>query len=360
MKKALWITLGRQGNAGDALLYDVTRALFRERADLRFRSVNSKKYARWTDGGIKNVVVGPGGLFVQTNSARHLHRKLGRQWRTFESKRFLLWSTGILSDPSPEETAGVRRVIDRSAKIVVRARREAEFIAEVTGARAEWAPCASLFTDKLLAVPRRVDDVVVVNLDEVLFTPENIAGHPMRRFRDYAEAQGLAVRSMVNAVGDSNPLLLDLFPLIDADEPILGDFLRSAPTRSEFFDGYTAALRRRASQGDRYTNARFAFGKRLHGWLPFMAFDRPAAFIGMEARRGMPRDYFGNNDFLCDVPRRRRMTQGHLDAMATKMIRKLDYFIKHEDALVSRIAERREELWGQLQRQADVFVDAMR
>lgn len=359
MKKALWITCGPRGNAGDALLYEVTKALFADRIDLDFRYVNEPRYLGIGAGRTKNVMIGPGGMLVQTNSAKHLHGKLEKQWGRFEDKRFFLWSTGILETPREDEVSLVQRVVERADKVVVRATKESEYIAEVTGAESEWSPCASLFTDRLLGIEKQKKDVVVVNFDDFLFTESNIADHPLGRFKRYAEAEGLEVRSMVNAGGDSNSMMLDLFPLIDADRPLLEDFLRTNPTGREFNTGFNAAMEKMPSFGARYTNSRFAFGKRLHGWLPFMAFDQPAAFIGMQARRGMPRDYFGDGDFLCNIPRRREMSKAQLNDMANALIGKLNYFIHNEDELSSRIAARREELWDQLQRQAQEFADAM-
>lgn len=360
MKKALWITCGPRGNAGDALLYDVTRELFKGKVDLDFRYVSDERYLRRGGPRTANVMIGPGGMFVQTNSSQHLHQKLANQWKQFERKRFFLWSTGILETPKPTEVPPVRRVIDRADRIIVRARKESELIREVTGADSEWSPCASLFTDRLLGIDKQVKDVVVVNFDDFLFTDQNIADHPLKRFLAYAKAEGLEVRSMVNAAGDSNRKMLDLFPLIDADAPLLTDFLRGDPTGRDFNEGFNTAIENMPSFGARYTSARFAFGKRLHGWLPFMAFDQPAAFIGMHARRGMPKDYFGNNEFLCAVPRRRGMDREQLDAMANGMIGKLSFFIHNEERLSAQIAERREELWEMLQEQVTAFADAMR
>lgn len=360
MKKALWITCGPRGNAGDALLYEVTPPLFDGLIDLDFRYVSTPEYLSLADRDTKNVVIGPGGMFVQTHSSRHLHSKLTKQWDQFKDKTFHLWSTGILAQPTDEEAANVRRVMERTDGIIVRATKESEFLRDVAGVESEWAPCASLFTDRLLSIEKRTRDVVVVNLDHFLFTEENIRDHPLRRFVEYANAEGLEVRSMVNAAGDSNRLLLDLFPVIDADKATLEEFLRSEPSGRQFNDGFNAALARYETFGDRYTGCRFAFGKRLHGWLPFMAFDAPAAFIGMPARRGMPRDYFGSNEFLCNVPRTRHMGREQLDEMANAMIGKLNFFIKNEDRLSTGIAARREQLWDQLQRQARAFAARMR
>ncbi|WP_203136364.1 polysaccharide pyruvyl transferase family protein [Microbacterium sp. JZ31] len=358
-KHALWITCGVRGNAGDALLYEVTRKLFDGVIDLDFRYVSEPKYLKVGDRDHENVVIGPGGMFVQTHSSRHLHSKLQKQWGRFEGKTFHLWSTGILGRPTDEEVESVRRVTSRSRSIVVRATKESEFIREIAGVESEWAPCASLFTDRLLKVKKRKHDVVVVNLDDFLFTEQNVADHPLRRFVAFAESQGLEVRSMINAGGDSNRRMLDLIPVIDQDRDLLEDFLREEPAGREFNEGFNAALAKYPGFGHRYTGGRFAFGKRLHGWLPFMAFDAPAAFIGMQARRGMPRDYFGDDDFLCAVPRRRDMSRDELDRMADAMIGKLEFFIKNEDALSSRIAGRREELWEQLKSQSLDFASRL-
>lgn len=360
MKRALWVTLGERGNMGDALLYQVTRELFDGLVDLDFRSINAPTYLRRGDVPTDNVIIGPGGLMVQTNSSRHLHAKLAKQWDQFESKRFFLWSTGVLSTPTPEEEVAVRRITSRAERIVVRATKEAELLRTIDSTvTPEWAPCASLFTDRLLDAPNSTRDVVVVNLDAFLFTEDNIADHPLRRFAEYAEAQGLEVRSMVNAAGDSNRLLLDLFPLIDIDQRPFGSLLASEPGAKDFHRVFSEALLTHPSYAARYTDCRFAFGKRLHGWLPFLAFDKPAAFVGMAARRGMPKDYFGSDTFLSAVPRKPGMTKEQLHEMADRMIDKLGYFVAHEDALAAQIAGRREELWHQLRRQAVDFADAL-
>ncbi|GAA4841360.1 hypothetical protein GCM10023221_19100 [Luteimicrobium xylanilyticum] len=360
VKRALWITCGPRGNAGDALLHEVTRALFDGLVELDFRHVSDAAYLRRGDKRTDNVIIGPGGLFVQTNSSRHLHAKLAKQWDEFERKTFFLWSTGVLQQPTEDEAAAVRRVTSRARRIVVRATKEAELLRKIGPVTdPEWAPCASLFTDRLLDVPNRTRDVVVVNLDGFLFTAENAATHPLRRFARHANAQGLEVRSMVNASGDFNPWLLDLFPPIEIDAARFKAALDPSLPGPEFHRRFNEALAAHPSYGARYTDCRFAFGKRLHGWLPFLAFDKPAAFVGMQARRGMPRDYFGDDTFLCAVPRRNPMSQAQLDATADGMIAKLDEFVAHEDVLAARVAERREELWVQLQGQARALADAL-
>ena len=360
MKKALWITLGVRGNAGDALLYQVTEKLFDGLIDLDFRSVSEPVYIRDGQEAPNNVVVGPGGMFVQTNSSRHLHQKLAKQWDQFQNSNFYLWSTGILENPNNEEKESVLRVTSRAEKVIVRATRESGFIREIDpSTRPEWAPCASLFSNTLLGIKPRKRDIVVVNLDSFLFTEENIKDHPLRRFKDYAESQGLEVRTMVNAGGDSNNMLLDLFPLIDIDQPHFEKLLRAHLAGKEFNQAFNKAMLKHPSFGERYLDCRFAFGKRLHGWLPFMAFDVPAAFIGMPARRGMPKDYFKSNDLLCSVPRNPQMSKAELDNMADMMINKLNFFVHMEDRLVPMIQERRALLGEQVRMQAIKFAASL-
>lgn len=384
MKRALWLTCGIRGNAGDALLFQVTERLFEGLVDLDPRWVSAPEYIRDSGDSTENVIIGPGGLFVQTRSSRLLHARVAQEWTRFESKRFFLWSTGILQQPTDQEAQSVRRITARADRVIVRATKEAQFFRRVDAevVRPRWAPCTSLFTDRLLGLRERTSDTVVVNLDDFHFTKENFANHPIRRFAAYANAEGLEVRSMVNAAGDANEWLLDMFPPIDVDRPVFTEVFdsprherstsgrvrrwvsrqRSTGPRSPevaFGEPFNQALLRHPSFGERYNDCRFAFGKRLHGWLPFMAFDKPAAFTGMAARRGMPKDYFGDDDFLCAVPRKREMTREQHDQMADAFIEKLRFFIANEDALKSRIAERREELWQQLQRQAREFADAL-
>lgn len=360
MKKALWITCGIRGNAGDALLYQVTRKLFGGLVNLDFRFVSEPNYILEGQETPLNVIIGPGGMFVQTNSSRHLHQKIDRQWDQFQETKFFLWSTGILGRPTSDEVKAVRRITSRAPKIIVRAQKEAELIRAVDPAtNPEWAPCTSLFTDTLLDIKPNKRDIVVVNFDAHLINEENYANHPLRRFKAYAESEGLEVRLMVNAAGDSNRMMLDLFPLIDIDVPLFDDLLRAELTGKEFNIAFNQALPKHPSFGQRYSASRFAFGKRLHAWLPFLAFDTPSAFVGMAARRGMPMDYFGSNEFLCAVPHTTGMTQEQLDEMANALIGKLNFFIHNEDRLVASIAEKRAALKEQLLVQAADFAAAM-
>lgn len=360
-KAALWITLGVRGNAGDALIYETTRKLFADLIDLDFRTVGEQHYIRPEGQTPDNIIIGPGGILVRTNSARHVQQKLEKHWSQVGCSRLFIWSSGILQQPFESELPIVRNVLKKASRIVVRAGKEAELIRSVAPTTTPvLQPCSSLFTDKLLSVEPHRRDVVVLNLDAHLFSADNFENHPLRRFKEYAGSLGLDVRSMVNAYGDSNRYLLDLFPLIDADEAIFGGLLAREPSSKEFNEPFSERLRRVPSFGERYTNARFAFGKRLHGWLPFLAFDAPAAFIGMPARRRMPEDYFGTRDFLCAVPRRRGMTMDHLEVMSDMMIRKLGFFVKKEDVLSRKIAERRAALWDQLQTEAVEFAELLK
>ncbi|WP_029150372.1 polysaccharide pyruvyl transferase family protein [Microbacterium indicum] len=359
-KKAMWITLGVRGNAGDALIYQTTKKLFEGLIDLDFRTVGEAKYVRFARSAPDNVIIGPGGILVRTNSARHVQKKLEAQWDRFEKSKMFIWSSGILQEPHDAELPIVRKILQKADRIVVRAGKEAELIREVEPtADPQLLPCSSLFTDRLLGTPKQKKDVVVVNFDAHLFTDENIADHPLRRFKAYAESEGLEVRSMVNAHGDSNRHSLDLFPLIEQDQALFHDFLMTEPDSKEFNAGFTERLQQVDDFGARYTGSRFAFGKRLHGWLPFLAFDQPAAFIGMTARQGMPSDYFGNGYFLAKVPRRQHMSRDRLDDMANSLVGKLNYFIHNEERLSAEIAERREVLWGDLQAESRSFAEAL-
>jgi hypothetical protein len=322
--------------------------------------VSDPVYIREGQETPKNVIIGPGGIIVQTNSSKHLHEKLAKQWDRLQESNFYLWSTGILAKPSEMEADSVRRFTANSKKIVVRANREADYIRSVDPQTApEWSPCASLFVDSLFDIKPRKRDVVVVNFDSFLFTEENFQDHPLRRFKAYAESEGLEVRSMVNAFGDSNRMSLELFPLIDIDQPVFTEVLQKELAGKDFNKEFTAALVKHKSFADRYLDCRFAFGKRLHGWLPFLAFDVPSAFIGMTERRGMPMDYFGSNDFLCNVTRNAKMTRDQLENMANMMIEKLYHFIRDEERLASSISETRAALAEKVHIQANEFAASL-
>lgn len=178
----------------------------------------------------------------------------------------------------------------------------------------------------------------------------------MIRFKKYAESLGLEVYSMINGRPDINEHLLDIFPMLEIDRHHLEPLVPYVDKAIKFTNNQ-GLLDFPLSFGERYNNCRFAFGKRLHGWLPFFAFDIPAAFIGAHVRRGFPKDYFGNNDFLCDVPRSNNMSEADLNKMTDMMIDKLIFFVGHEDYLSKGIAERREELWELAQTESKLFAE---
>jgi hypothetical protein len=147
--------------------------------------------------------------------------------------------------------------------------------------------------------------------------------------------------------------------MIDIDRPYLEPLIHLRDSPVKFTKGYNASLKAHHALGERHNDCRFAFGKRLHGWLPFLSFNIPSAFIGIPNRRSFPRHYFGNDDFLCDVPRNKDISITELEIMSEMMISKLKFFIDNEERLIEKISQRREVLWKRLKRQADNFTSVI-
>lgn len=93
----------------------------------------------------------------------------------------------------------------------------------------------------------------------------------------------------------------------------------------------------------RFSGYRFAFGSRLHSFLPFTAFETPSLFLtGSAARKPMPIDYFDNPAFLAPQD---DYNPAAMDKKVDGMIDRLNYFIKHEERLVANIRSSKEHLW---------------
>ncbi|GHU95428.1 hypothetical protein FACS1894208_08220 [Clostridia bacterium] len=364
----IWISQGIGGNLGDVLLYKITSSFFAEN-NIPFlfqyaaRPLSVEKIKALSNYG--NVIIGPGGMFVHTISSKNMYRLVLNDinLREFEEKgfNFVIFSGGILDKPTDEEISTAAKLFQRCKKIYTRANIEIDNIKKITpDVDIAFCPCGSLFTDKIMKVEHRKKDIIVLNLDNLLFTAENYRDHPMKKFRDYALSQGLNCELLVNVhQTDYNEYLGDIFPVREVDLPIykrVDEVVKSEQkTGYDFWHSFELP----DDFVDRYNDCRFAFGKRLHGWLPFMSFDNPSAFIGMNARRQMPYDYFGDDTFLCGIPLKERLKKENLELMTDMMIEKLKYFIKNENLLCARIAARREQLWVEFQKHTREMFELM-
>lgn len=108
--KVLWLAVGKRGNGGDALLYEVTRRIFADKIDLDFRSVQLGSYLRDDEPPPTDVVIAPGAFLSGTFSSKKFRQAVTEQWPKFEKARFHLWTAGMNFPPTDEEMEDVRRI----------------------------------------------------------------------------------------------------------------------------------------------------------------------------------------------------------------------------------------------------------
>ncbi len=381
MKSAIWATPGpRYANFGDVLQYLLIERYFKGKIKFELaeigRPINTELI-----GQSKNLVVGPGGILVGTQGAKALYRNIlnDKTLAKFDKygTKFHIWSSGVLRVPEENERRLANELFSRCTYIATRANIEIDFIKSITPeAEPVFSPCSTMFLDKILKedMPESMkSDNVVLNLNKDNFREGLYLRSPIHRFIEYANSEGLKCVLMANSVHqDTNMDMLKTFNLLRSDhrlEDLLIDYYNTIETQGH--DAYPPgklsaevreyAFRNAKTFPRRYNKTRFAFGKRLHAWLPFFSYNTPAAFIGTKARRGMPKDYFGEElgeAFLCEVPERARNI-GDLHRISEAMINKLRYYIKYEDRLVAKIAERREELWELFEKRAAELYESM-
>ncbi|MCL1798406.1 MAG: polysaccharide pyruvyl transferase family protein [Eggerthellaceae bacterium] len=377
MKNAVWVAPGYNTfNLGDVLLYTVTKEYFSDKVELILSPTNrvlDENFIRKS----KNLIIGPGGILVGTAGARILYEKVindaSLKMLDGYGIKFHVWSSGILHEPDEKQRKLSTEILTRSRFISTRARIEIENIKKIAPtSNPLFAPCATLFMDRIFRgqlSEHQKSDIVVLNIPDNYFDGNMYLRNPFMRFVDYARSEGLQCVLMSNCANNDTSLdMLRNFNLLQRDstlESILIDYYEalSKDKDSYPFSKLSTTIRKWGSENSdsmpgRYDNCRFAFGRRLHGWLPFFSFDIPSAFLGIQARRGMPFDYFGNDDFLCKVPTKAENIQD-LHSIADGMIEKLKFFITNETLLSARIAARREELWETFQLCAAKLVDSL-
>lgn len=146
INKKIWITVGKRGNAGDALLYEVFVAQFKGLLDLDYRGVQTPPYLQPTDDieDLKDIIIGPGAYLSGTFSSKKFQLGITEQWGKFKHSRFHLWTTGMVAEPLPEEINDVLRITNRAQQIYVRGNKEAELLHKVDpDLLIKWVPYPS-------------------------------------------------------------------------------------------------------------------------------------------------------------------------------------------------------------------------
>ncbi|MGP9468257.1 polysaccharide pyruvyl transferase family protein [Halomonas sp. TP35] len=359
--EASLLVYGPCSNAGDVLIHKAIEKLFEGEINFKYHHIRADKLDNVQD----NILVGPGGILSGSYTPekhpdewliRHLTSKRVQDWKEKgknlaffgtgtntplgakkNQKPFSRVSEGIIADLfAISSGVYVRGNYDRQRLQTMCASKDAEKLI--------FQPCPSIFIDSMAKSAKKKTNKVAVNFPFMNgLTAENYKKHPIRRFVSYARSCGLECEFSPNHTQDINEYVFDIFDYVDVSEE-----LKSFIFSSLFKDKTTSSARIQEEWESidcifsRFSGYRFAFGARLHSFLPFMAYETPSLFLtGNDVRKPMPTDYFNNPIYL--APHSYNPTA--MDAVVDGMIDRLSYFIKYEDKLICNIRESKERLW---------------
>jgi len=318
------------------------------------------------NGSAPNVVIGPGGLLSGAYRPdatpdelviRHLTNEKIAKWQG-EGRRIFCFGTGTNTPFDPKRSdkpfssmseSIIGNLVQAAQRIYLRGMTDIQrlqmFCRTEDLHKFVFQPCPSLFLDKIFDLPLRKEDAIAVNFP--LMKVDDVKKHPIKKFIDFAHAEGIRVDFLDNHPQDFNPQLYDCFDRLTHSPPLRDACSKSPPpTYSELQEMYKKEWESVPCLADRYNGYRFAFGARLHSFLPFLAFETPSVFYaGNPIRIPMPVEYFGTPVFS------RKYTPVYKDGkpddrLGEDMIERLKFFIKNERWCVEKIKENKERLWA--------------
>jgi hypothetical protein len=355
------LVYGPCSNAGDVLIHQTFNALFRDEIDTHYRHIRADKLMCPTG----RVVIGPGGLLsgaYRPDSSpdelvvRHLTDKTLSAWQKAK-KKIVAFGTGT-NTPfdagknakpfSAQSEKNIAKLAALSSRLYLRGSRDILRLSSLCNSedmdKFVFQPCPSIFLDRLFGIKPIVSDKVAVNFPlNTSITKENVAKHPLKRFKEFANAQGLTVVFMDNHPMDINPYVFELCDETTHDAEglalISAEGFGALPEHNKKFEDVWMGT---SSLPARFNGFRFAFGTRLHSFLPFMAFNTPTLFLSPnEIRRPMGQEYFQHAAFSAATP----WANGSAAKVVDGMIDRMKYFMANEERLRFHIHEQRERLW---------------
>lgn len=353
------LSYGNCSNAGDVLIFQTFNKLVDTDIDTTWHHVRSDKL----DIKARNVIIGPGGLLSGAYRPevapdelviRHLTPIRLAAWKKQQRPVFAFgtgtntpFENGPTAKPfSVESGKTIAKLAAVSDGLYLRGsadiRRLAEFCASDDLHKFKFQPCPSVFLDRLFSMQPAVSDQIAINFPlENSITRENEKKHPLRRFVEFAKSLGLSVALLDNHPSDINKIALDIFAPPQSD-PLQAAFISEAYGKEDVQKLFEQRWTTLPAVASRFNGYRFAFGVRLHSFLPFMAFNTPSVFLaGNPIRTPMPVEYFRNPVFGAKIASGR----APLSQVVDGMIERLKYFVKKEDALRAEIADQRARLW---------------
>lgn len=353
------LSYGNCSNAGDVLIFQTFNKLFEDEVDSTWHHVRLDKL----DVRARNVIIGPGGLLSGAYKPdvapdelviRHLTPIRLAAWKKQQRPVFAFgtgtntpFDNGPTSKPfSAESGKTIAKLANVSDGLYLRGsadiRRLAAFCATDDLHKFKFQPCPSVFLDRLFSIRPETTDQIAINFPmERSLTAENVKTHPLNRFVEFAKSLGLSVALLDNHPSDINKIALDMFERPQSD-PGQADFVTEAFEKEDGQNLFEQRWTGAPFVASRFNGYRFAFGVRLHSFLPFMAFNTPSVFLaGNPIRMPMPIEYFRNQAFGAKVA----FGQASLGQVVDGMIERLKFFVKREDHLRTEIADQRARLW---------------
>lgn len=333
--KADLLVYGPCSNAGDVLIYEAILKLFEDKIETNYCHIRKNKLT----GDSPNVIIGPGGLLSGSYKPdtmpddiilRHMNQVKIEQWER-EGRKLFCFATGTNTpfnasasakpfSKTSEET--IAKFVKASQKIYLRGSAD---INRIQGfCRSEdldkfvFQPCPSLFIDKLFGIKPEKKDRIAVNFPFLKI--RNLAKHPISRFVDYSHSIGLKVDFVDNHPMDFNSEIYSVFDGTTHSHALRAFHTGIDPDYEKAQIIYQAEWEGVNPIATRFNGYRFAFGSRLHAFLPFMSFETPTVFLtGNPIRMPMPLDYFGNPIFLAKQPYGGKDMNGVVDGMIDRL-----------------------------------------
>lgn len=366
------LVYGPCSNAGDVLIHQTFVGLFSKELDTKYHHIRQSKL----NGVAPNIVIGPGGLLSGSYKPdvnpdelilRHMTSAKVAEWQS-QGRRMFCFGTGTNtptnagsgSKPFSEVSARIiGEFVSAAQKIYLRGSADINRLQAFCNSedldKLIFQPCPSIFLDRIFDIKPVKRDRIALNLPFMKI--KDLEKHPISRFVSYAHSEGLKVDFLDNHPMDFNVEVYDTFDGTTHSDTLKKFYLSAEPgsyeSAQKLFQTEWESLE---SLPSRFNGYRFAFGARLHSFLPFMAFNTPSLFLASNPiRTAMPTEYFGNPIFGAKLP----FGGKNVDQVVDGMIERLNYFIRHEDTLVDCIQEQRYRLWNITKRNKDEMLSLM-
>lgn len=360
--QASLLVYGPCSNAGDVLIHKAFNKLFENSIETKYHHIRKDKLDKISN----NVIIGPGEVLSGSYNPdktpdelviRHLTEEKISQWVENKTRIFAF---GSGTNTPFNATAGQKPFSIKIEQVISKLFAEADGvylrgssdIVRLQGmcqtkniGKIKFQPCPSIFLDKLYDIKPKVEDKVAINFPFMKsITKENYKTHPINRFIKYIKSVGLKPVFVPNHTMDLNKFVLEIFDSVDLSSDLL-DLISKTDTENyeEVQESMQMEWENYENLASRFNGYRFAFGNRLHSFLPFMAFNTPSVFLAANPiRMPLPLDYFSNNAFLAKTP----YTGKDIDKTVDGMIDRLDFFVKHESSLRQNIQTDRDSLFA--------------